>query len=67
MIKGIYKWKDISAGLFTPGGDPVFCCPNCGGDKHIYGIEFTEKYHHECKECRTKLIYPWEDEECLKS
>lgn len=59
MILGIYKWKEID-GIITPGGDPCYMCPNCGGDRHLYGVENTENYHHECKECKTKLIYPWE-------
>lgn len=59
MILGIYEWQKVE-GLFTPGGDPCWRCPSCGGDKHIYGIESLDMGHHECKECKTKLVYPEE-------
>lgn len=60
MVLGIYEWKRV-VGVFTPGGDPCWRCPNCGGDEHVCGIESLYAEHHECKECRTKLIYPWEE------
>lgn len=62
MVIGIYTWK-IKKNVFTTGGDGCYYCPNCGGGEHVYGIENQENYSHECPECKTKLIYPWESKE----
>ena len=32
------KWLEVS-GYFTPGGDPVWKCSECGKGTHVYGIE----------------------------
>lgn len=32
------KWKKLH-GYCTPGGDPVWCCSECGKGIHVYGIE----------------------------
>ena len=32
------KWIKVS-GYATPGGDPVWCCSECGKGIHVYGIE----------------------------
>ena len=32
------KWVKVS-GYATPGGDPVWCCSECGKGLHVYGIE----------------------------
>ena len=32
------KWLKVS-GYFTPGGDPVWKCSECGKGTHVYGIE----------------------------
>ena len=32
------KWLKVS-GYFTPGGDPVWKCSECGKGIHVYGIE----------------------------
>lgn len=53
------KWEQLH-GYFTPGGDPVFRCFNCGGDEHLYGIESLGNYHHKCKDCGADMMYPWE-------
>ena len=29
----------IVHGLYTPGGDPVWKCSNCGKGVHVYGVE----------------------------
>lgn len=53
-------WKELK-GIVTPGGDPYWICPVCAGDGHVMGIETLDNSHYECAECKTKLIYPWED------
>lgn len=32
------KWLKVG-GYVTPGGDPVWCCSECGKGMHVYGIE----------------------------
>lgn len=32
------KWVKVY-GFVTPGGDPVWCCSECGRGLHVYGIE----------------------------
>ena len=32
------KWIRVH-GFATPGGDPVWCCSECGKGVHVYGIE----------------------------
>lgn len=32
------KWIKVG-GYFTPGGDPVWKCSECGKGMHVYGIE----------------------------
>ena len=32
------KWVEVG-GYVTPGGDPVWCCSECGKGIHVYGIE----------------------------
>lgn len=32
------KWVKVG-GYATPGGDPVWCCSECGKGLHVYGIE----------------------------
>lgn len=33
------KWIKAPGRYFTPGGDPVWCCSECGKGTHVYGIE----------------------------
>lgn len=33
-------WKKVG-GYCTPGGDPVWCCSECGKGQHVYGIEYS--------------------------
>ena len=45
------KWKHANdSDWFTPGGDPLWCCPVCGEGKHVYGIETPVK-QYVCKDC----------------
>ena len=55
-------WKKVEGHYFTPGGDPLWECPECGY-KHLYGVENADEYKHECPNCTIKLRYPWEKEE----
>lgn len=34
----IGRWIKVP-GYATPGGDPVWCCSECGKGVHVYGIE----------------------------
>lgn len=34
------KWVKLH-GFATPGGDPVWCCSECGMGVHVYGIEYS--------------------------
>lgn len=34
----IGRWVKVG-GFFTPGGDPVWQCSECGKGRHVYGIE----------------------------
>ena len=52
-------WEEIN-GVFTPGGDPCFICPGCGGGKHVYGIENNNPMY-VCPDCGIVLKYPWEE------
>lgn len=39
------KWVKMG-GYFTPGGDPVWKCSECGKGIHVYGIE-TSSYNSD--------------------
>lgn len=57
-------WKeDNTSHWFTPGGDPVWICPVCGGGRHVYGIENANEPKTECPDCKTKIqgYALWED------
>lgn len=36
VVRG--KWIKVG-GYFTPGGDPVWECSECGKGRHVYGVE----------------------------
>ena len=38
LDRRIGKWIKVS-GYATPGGDPVWCCSECGKGLHVYGVE----------------------------
>ena len=51
------KWiQDNSQTWFTPGGDPVWICSNCGGGRHVYGIENIDEPKLVCPECANKMM-----------
>ena len=33
------KWVEARGSWYTPGGDPVWECSECGKGRHVYGIE----------------------------
>ena len=35
----------------TPGGDMVWICSNCGGGRHVFGIESMESQPKTCPDC----------------
>ena len=43
----------------TAGGDPIFCCKNCGGSYHVHGVEHPRK-KLICDNCGCINLYPWE-------
>ena len=52
------KWIRVS-GYFTPGGDPVWKCSECGKGVHVYGIEassyqrdVSDQQWVSCPNCR---------------
>lgn len=51
------KWiKDNTQVWFTPGGDSVWICENCGGGRHVYGIENINEPLVECPDCGAEMI-----------
>lgn len=36
VVRG--KWIKVG-GFYTPGGDPVWECSECGKGRHVYGVE----------------------------
>ena len=53
-------WKKSNKHYCTPGGDPVWECPNCGFE-HVYGVENANRPKHECPNCKNKIRYEWEE------
>lgn len=49
------KWRK-RVGVVTPGGDPAYECPFCGGGVHINGIECREHLDY-CPDCGARLEY----------
>ena len=54
-------WKESNKLCFTPGGDPLWECPNCGWE-HVYGVE-NNKAYHTCPNCNNSIKYNWEQED----
>lgn len=48
-------WKPVH-GVLTPGGDPAYECPFCGGGRHVYGIESSHPLT-KCPNCLARLKY----------
>lgn len=38
-VNKIGRWVKVEGLYFTPGGDPVWQCSECGKGRHVYGIE----------------------------
>ena len=58
----IAHWVKVN-GYCTPGGDPVWCCSNCGKGVHVYGIEhgsygsdISDGQWVACPNCGCKMI-----------
>ena len=53
MDKIIANWiQDNSDIWFTPGGDAVWVCSNCGGGKHVFGTEAFDDQPSISPDCR---------------
>ena len=52
------EWRKLS-GCVTAGGDPVYVCPRCGQDEHVYGIEHPECRKAFCSVCGCFNMYPY--------
>lgn len=58
------EWiRDISHNWGTPGGDPLWICSNCGGGRHLYGIEYNIPLDI-CPDCYKKMEYNYEKINC---
>ena len=53
-----HTWVKVP-GYYTPGGDPVWICPKCGGSEHVNGIETVNK-KKVCEQCGQRNYYPHE-------
>jgi len=54
-------WRQVH-GFVTPGGDPLWACPECGWE-HCHGVERAGGGpYNKCPKCGISLIYPWEKE-----
>ena len=58
-------WKKSTKNYITPGGDPIYECPECGY-MHVYGVEHINNYKSICLRCGLDLRYPWETEQNQK-
>jgi rubrerythrin len=56
------EWISVHGGFFTPGGDPLWECPNCREkSRHVYGIETSNNKSSRCPVCGMELKYPYEN------
>lgn len=51
------EWQKVR-GCVTAGGDPVYVCPRCKRDQHVYGIEHPSEGHTLCRVCGCFNMYP---------
>lgn len=59
------RWIKDKSKYFTPGGDPVWICPYCGGGRHVYGVENTNEPMKECSDCGMAITdYEWMERKC---
>ena len=49
-------WQHLP-GVMTPGGDPAWYCPFCGGGRHVCGIETQMNHLDICPDCGAPLSY----------
>ena len=62
LVQKTGVWKKVY-GYATPGGDPVWCCSECGKGLHVYGVEhgtygkdIADHQWVACPNCGTKMI-----------
>lgn len=55
-------WEEVH-GYVTPGGDPVWCCSECGKGLHVYGVEhgtygkdIADHQWVACPNCGVKMV-----------
>lgn len=55
-------WVEVN-GYVTPGGDPVWCCSECGKGLHVYGVEhgtygkdIADHQWVACPNCGAKMV-----------
>ncbi len=51
------EWQNIR-GCVIAGGDPVYVCPRCKSDQHVYGIEHPSERRFMCRCCGCFNMYP---------
>lgn len=56
------KWQKLH-GYATPGGDPVWCCSECGKGIHVFGVEhnsygkdIADHQWLSCPNCDTRMV-----------
>ena len=58
------EWIKSSKCAFTPDGDPLWECGECGCGEHVYGIENCNEPKRYCPDCGSYNLYPWEEKKC---
>lgn len=52
-------WRKVR-GAATPGGDPCWECPVCGGGHHVMGIETQNNFTNICSNCGAIVFYDFQ-------
>lgn len=60
------QWIKSKKRVFTPGGDPLWQCSNCGQGEHVYGVGTADNFLRKCPDCKSMNEYPWEVNEIGK-